>query len=178
MDSLLGDLNFVKVYLDDILIHSESEDQHLEHIKEVMTRLYNSNVSINYEKSEFLIESVSFLGHTISRKGISPNIDRIEPLRKIKPRNKRQIQRVLGILNWYRGFIPNASKKTIFLTEKLKGDSKFTWNKADDQQLNEIILELEKDLLFHTLTMAYHLRWKPMRPRMRSGASYRKETTR
>ncbi|KAG0419638.1 Transposon Tf2-6 polyprotein [Dictyocoela roeselum] len=99
IDSLLGDLNFVKVYLDDILIHSESEDQHLEHIKEVMTRLYNSNVSINYEKSEFLIESVSFLGHTISRKGISPNIDRIEPLRKIKPRNKRQIQRVLGILN-------------------------------------------------------------------------------
>ncbi|KAG0438776.1 Retrovirus-related Pol polyprotein from transposon 17.6 [Dictyocoela muelleri] len=97
MDSLLGNLKFGKVYLDDIIIDSEYESRHLQHLEEVLNLMQINNISINYEKCEFFKKEVSFLGHTISVDGIKANLDRLEPLKNIKPRNKKHIQRIVGI---------------------------------------------------------------------------------
>ncbi|KAG0438791.1 Retrovirus-related Pol polyprotein from transposon gypsy [Dictyocoela muelleri] len=85
MYSLLGNLKITKVYIDDILIHSESESQHLQHLEEVLNLMQINNISINYEKYEFFKKEVSFLAHTISVDGIKANLDRLKPLKNIKP---------------------------------------------------------------------------------------------
>lgn len=139
MDNFLGDIDFVKVYLDDILIHSETEEIHLNHIKQVIKILYANNISINFDKCEFLKKEISFLGHTISAERIKANIDKINPLKEIKPKNKKHIQRVIGIINWYRNFIKNASNKTQFLTEKLSKNSTFSWSHSDSNKLAKIV---------------------------------------
>ncbi|KAG0420508.1 Transposon Tf2-6 polyprotein [Dictyocoela roeselum] len=143
MDKILGDLDYVKVYLDDILIHSMSEHNHHQHLTEVFKRLSENNLSINFDKSKFFCREVTFLGHTISGDGISPNIDRVDPLKKITPKNKKHIQRIVGIVNWYRGFIPNASSKISFLTDKLSKATPFSWNETDARKLSEIVNDIE-----------------------------------
>ncbi|KAG0442604.1 Retrovirus-related Pol polyprotein from transposon 17.6 [Dictyocoela muelleri] len=127
MDRILGDLSYVKVYIDDILIHSENEDLHHEHLENVLRILHENNLSINFDKCEFLKGEVKFLGHLITSNGIRPIIDKLQGLRNFHPKNKRHLQRILGIINWYRGYFKKISQKTLFLTKKLSKDSKFTW---------------------------------------------------
>ncbi|KAG0420573.1 Transposon Tf2-9 polyprotein [Dictyocoela roeselum] len=119
MDEFLSHFPYLKVYIDDILIHSEDEEKHCEHVQKVLRVIYESGVSKNFNKCEFFRSNVKFLEHFISHDGIKPVIDKVNPLRKIKPKNKRHIQKILEIINWYMGFIANASKKTLFMTSKL-----------------------------------------------------------
>ncbi|KAG0436062.1 Transposon Tf2-9 polyprotein [Dictyocoela muelleri] len=147
MEKIFGTLSYVKVYLDDILIHSETLNDHYQHLKSVFKMLHENSLSINFDKSEFFRNEVKFLGHIVSENGIKPCIDRIEPLKKITPKNKRHIQRILGIINWYRNFIKDASKKTLFLTKKLSKETNFSWNNQDQYELNEIMREIESQAL-------------------------------
>ncbi|KAG0435786.1 Retrovirus-related Pol polyprotein from transposon [Dictyocoela muelleri] len=146
MDKILGGLDYVKVYLDDILIHSMSECSHYKHLQEVFARLSNNILSINFDKSGFFCKEVTFLGHTISEEGISPNIDKIDILKKLILKNKKHIQRIIGVINWYRGFIPNASNKILFLTKKLSKSTPFSWDKSDASKLSTIVNDIESKL--------------------------------
>ncbi|KAG0441877.1 Transposon Tf2-6 polyprotein [Dictyocoela muelleri] len=149
MDELSNHLPYVKVYIDDILIHSEDEEKHCAHINEVLKLLHENGLSINFDKCEFFKNSVEFLGHILSPDGVKPVIDKVEPLRKIKPKNKRHIQKILGVINWFRGFIHNASKKTLFLTSKLRKEIPFSWSQNDQNELRSIIKEIEKEVILN-----------------------------
>ena len=74
MKYLFGDLQYVKVYLDDLLIHSESLDEHFTHLKEIFDRINNNNISINFNKSNFIVKEVKYLGCIVNQKGIMPDI--------------------------------------------------------------------------------------------------------
>ncbi|KAG0441787.1 Transposon Tf2-11 polyprotein [Dictyocoela muelleri] len=78
--------------------------------------------------------------------GYFSNIDRIGPFKKIIPKNKKHIQRIIGLVNWYRNFIPNASGKMMFLTEKLAKYTHFSWNEADAVKLSQIVNDIESNV--------------------------------
>ncbi|KAG0429769.1 Transposon Tf2-9 polyprotein [Dictyocoela muelleri] len=131
MGRILGDLSYVKVYIDDILIRSENKDLQNKQLQNVLRILHDNNLSINFYYCEFLKGEVKFFVHLITSNGIRPIIDMLQDLRNFHPNNKRHLQRILGKINWYRGYFINIFIKTLFLKNKLSKDSKFTWEEND-----------------------------------------------
>ena len=134
MDRIFNSLTFMSVlcYLDDILIFSESFEQHLKDLREVLTRLAQAGLKLKPRpKCKFAESKCIFLGHEISNTGIRPPSDRIELLRDYPtPTNRKELQRALGLFNWFRKFIPNYSATASPLYSLLKRGVSFKWSTA------------------------------------------------
>ena len=148
MNTILGFLPFLKVFLDDILIFSNNEDEHSNHITQVLNILKDNNLTIGFEKSTFFAKEVKYLGHIISENGIKPDIERIKDLKGFNsPRNKKQLQKLIGTINWFRPFINNLSNKLSPITKKLKISQEFTWSQKEQEIINEILNEIKKSTM-------------------------------
>ena len=102
---------FVVVYLDDILIHSESLIEHLKHIELVVNELKKYQLSVKLKKCEVAKQEITFLGHVISNGSIKPDQSKCEALYKYKrPQTLTQLQSFLGLAQYYRKFIENFAK--------------------------------------------------------------------
>lgn len=131
MDHVLRDLqnSICLVYLDDIIVFSTSLQEHIGNLEKVFKRLRDSNFKIQMDKSEFLKLETAYLGHIISRDGIKPNPDKITAIKKFPlPRTSTEIKRFLGLLGYYRKFIPDFAKITKPMTQCLKKGSKINCN--------------------------------------------------
>lgn len=133
MDNVLRDLQNVVclVYLDDIIVFSVSLQEHMVNLEKVFKRLRESNFKIQMDKSEFLKLETAYLGHIISKDGIKPNPDKIRAIEKFPiPKTATEIKRFLGLLGYYRKFIPDFARITKPMTQCLKKGSKITINDA------------------------------------------------
>ena len=102
---------FCIVYLDDILIYSNTLEKHVSHIRQVLTCLREYGLSCKREKCEFYTSSLSFLGFVISPSGISMDPDHIAAIVEWPaPKNVHHIQVFLGFANFYRRFIDGFSR--------------------------------------------------------------------
>ena len=109
MARLFSDLPFVKVFLDDILVHSRTEAEHLDHLRIVFQVLAENNLTIKLSKCEFMKPSVSYLGMTIDKDCIRPspgNLASLESHLAKQPGNKRGVRRLIGFLNFFRNTAP------------------------------------------------------------------------
>ena len=106
MNDIFGDLDYVLVYLDDILILIKDEDtfeDHLNKIKTVFSRLHKMGMKVNLLKTEFFKDKLKYLGYLLTPKGIKPLPKKVEAIRCIlPPKNRRQLRRFLGMINYYR----------------------------------------------------------------------------
>uniref|UniRef100_A0A8C6LTI7 Gypsy retrotransposon integrase-like protein 1 n=1 Tax=Nothobranchius furzeri TaxID=105023 RepID=A0A8C6LTI7_NOTFU len=101
---------WVFAYLDDILIYSKSEAEHLHHVRAVLTRLLDNNLFCKPEKCSFHQRSVSFLGYMISDKGLTMDPQKVQAVRDWPlPTSLKQLQSFLGFCNFYRRFIKDFS---------------------------------------------------------------------
>jgi hypothetical protein len=134
--------DFVSAYLDDVLIYSNSEEEHVGHVKWIMQRLWDAGLYLNPEKSEFHKETVRYLGLMISTKGISMDDDNVQTVRNWSQEQKTEngrlnnlfeVQQFLGFCNYYRRFISKYSEKAEPLTRLTKKDEPFVW--GSEQQL-------------------------------------------
>ena len=156
IDEVLRGLPFCFAYIDDLLIASKDENSHLQHMKEVFTRLQNYGIQINVEKSMFGVYSVDFLGHTVSSTGITPLQAKCLAVQQFpKPSTQRQLKEYLGMINYYNRFIPNCSDLLQPLYSMLKpskkGQSiKLTWTQeAEKAFLNS------KNILINGTTLSF-----------------------
>ena len=128
MDQVLGYGELeprVFVYLDDIVIASDTFDEHIESLKEVARRLREANLLINIEKSKFCVPELPYLGFILSKAGLRPNPDKVEAINNFeRPTSVRSLRRFLGMVNYYRRFITGFSETTAPLTNLLKGNPK------------------------------------------------------
>ncbi len=125
MDSILGNLPFAFVYLDDILVSSANEATHWRHLKAVFSILHQNGLVINSDKCLFSCSTVDFLGHRLSASGISPLPARVQAIADLtRPATVKQLQAFLGLFNFYRRFIPAAAKLVLPLTRALRGGPK------------------------------------------------------
>jgi hypothetical protein len=121
---------FCVIYLDDILIYSESEEQHIEHVSKVFQRLQDNLLYVKLEKCAFSVSSVDFLGYIISDSGIGVDPKKIESISSWPvPNSIKALQSFLGFANFYRMFLPHYSKTVGPMLQLLKKDQKFQWNK-------------------------------------------------
>ncbi|KAG0418758.1 Transposon Tf2-9 polyprotein, partial [Dictyocoela roeselum] len=146
ISSILENLNFVKIYMDDILIHSKTEEEHYKHVATVLQKLKIAGASINFEKSKFNVKEVRFLGHILTQDGVRADISNLDHFHIQTPKTKKKLQRVLGYLNWFRPFVKNYATLTSNLYKKLKkNNEKFSWTMEDSKELDKIISEIKKN---------------------------------
>ena len=110
MNEILHDLHFCYVYIDDLLIASSSHEEHLRHLQLVLERLSANGILINVPKSLFGVPSLDFLGHLVDSTGIRPRAEKVQVIRDFpQPTTQRQLREFLGLINFYRRFIPNCA---------------------------------------------------------------------
>lgn len=113
---------FCVVYLDDILIYSDSEEEHLQHLREVLERLRRFALYANLKKCKFFTQEVEFLGYIVSVAGVAMDQRRVDTIEEwLRPTSVKEIQIFLGFANFYRRFIRNYSKIVAPLTSLTKG---------------------------------------------------------
>ena len=113
MEMVIGDQQFVTLlfYLDDICIFANSADQMLDRIELVFSRLKQYQLKIKPKKSFFFQTEVSFLGHVLSAKGISPNPEKVDKVRDWPiPKTSKEVHSFIGLASYYCRFIPNFAK--------------------------------------------------------------------
>ena len=99
--TLFQEFDFVKVFLDDVLIHSETEELHNEHFLKVLTRFKEIGACINFDRSTFYSKEVKYLGNIISGEGIRADVSRVPDMLDIATlRTKKGLQKVICFLNW------------------------------------------------------------------------------
>lgn len=133
MDEVLRGLDFCFSYIDDILIFSQDQQQHLEHLEQLFQRLNDYGILLNEAKCSFGVREVDFLGYSVSAEGTRPLESKVAVIQQFSPpETAKGLRRFLGMLNFYRRFLPNAAEEQATLHDMLAGsnvkDSKIlTW---------------------------------------------------
>ncbi|CAI2729547.1 unnamed protein product [Schistosoma spindalis] len=123
IDSIVRDLDFVHVSIDDLLIASSNVDEHYQHLKLLFQRLSDNGIVVNTEKCELGKSEIIFLGHIIRQEGILPCEDKIRTIKEYNvPSSIKELKAFLGLVNFYRRFIPHAAERLRPLTELLRGN--------------------------------------------------------
>ncbi|KAL7289042.1 hypothetical protein TKK_0016996 [Trichogramma kaykai] len=125
VNEALGDLAFIFIYIDDVLITSESAQEHEKHLELVFERLQKYNLRLNIDKCVFSQKQVVFLSHTVSAQGYSPLPEKVSAIRDFpEPTNVDELRRFLGLFNFYRPFVQHAASLTAPLTALVVGAKK------------------------------------------------------
>ena len=137
--------DFLVIYLDDITIFSKSNNQHLDHLRQVFIKCRKFIIFLNPKKSLFGLEEVKLLGHIISKDVIRIDPVRIEAILQIRhPRNIRELQAFLGKINFLRRFISNLAELIRSLNNMLKKDSTIKWTVEAKKSFEYIKIALTK----------------------------------
>jgi hypothetical protein len=130
---------FVVVFIDDILIYSKNEAEHAKHLRIVLQRLRDHKLYAKFSKCEFWLDSVKFLGHTISKEGIFVDPSEVQEVMDWKtPKSVHQIRSFLGLAGYYHRFITDFSRIAKPMTELLKKCVKFVWSEECDKAFHTL----------------------------------------
>ena len=124
MHDCLGDLNmdWCIVYLDDIIIFSDTKEEHLKRLEAVFQKLHAAGLKLKPSKCFFFKEEIEYLGHVVSGKGISTNPKKVEAVAKWPtPQTVYDVRSFLGFVGYYRRFIRNFSKIAKPIREVITG---------------------------------------------------------
>nr|VZI04021.1 unnamed protein product [Spirometra erinaceieuropaei] len=122
IDRVLRGVSFVYAYIDDLLVASRNAEENKEHLALVFDRLDQFGVVINPSKCVLGVPSLDFLGHHVDAQGLRHLSSKVEAIRDFPPpTSKRQLQRFLGMVNFYRRFLPNCADLVLQLTYLLSG---------------------------------------------------------
>ncbi|XP_055692263.1 uncharacterized protein K02A2.6-like [Lutzomyia longipalpis] len=146
MESMLQDIPGVKVFLDDIRITGKNNAEHLERLTEVLKRLQARNMRVNFEKCEFFASKISYCGYVIDRNGIHKDPTKIEALMNMpRPKNKDEVRAYNGFVQYYGRFFPNLSTIISPITNLLRDEVNFEWDKTCEDAFKAIKQEMSKD---------------------------------
>jgi len=141
------------IYLDDIILYSSNLESHFDKLGEVLSRLIKTGLKLKPSKCEFLKDEVVYLGHVVSKDGIKPNPKVIDSVSNWKtPGSVKDVQRFLGLCNYYRQFVPKFSEIASPLSTLTKKDTRFQWSVECDDSFKFL-----KNVLCKAPVLAYPL---------------------
>jgi len=130
---------FLFLYVDDLICVSKDISEHIEHLKILFETLRANSLVINPTKTSVAYSQLDFLGHTITKDGIKISESKIKAIKNIQPpRNRKTLQRLYGLLQFFRKNMYNFAERTKNMRHLLKQDSKFDWTEACDAELNDV----------------------------------------
>jgi hypothetical protein len=130
---------FIVVFIDDILVYSRNEEEHEGHLRLVLQKLWDHKLHAKLSKCEFWLKQFAFLGHVVSKGGISMDPRKVQDVLSWKaPTSVNDIQSFLGLAGYYQRFIKGFSKISKPMTELLKKDMQFMWTPACESCFQEL----------------------------------------
>lgn len=125
VDEMTRGFDFCYPYLDDFLCFSKTPRDHEDHLRQLFNRMKDYGVLINPAKCVFGVPEVTFLGYQISERGTKPLDSKVEAINNFPPpKTVRELRRFLGMVNFYRRFLPNAAQIQAPLNALLSGSVK------------------------------------------------------
>ncbi|UYV70374.1 hypothetical protein LAZ67_7002762 [Cordylochernes scorpioides] len=152
INEVLQGLDFAYAYIDDVLIASDSENQHVSHLQQLFGRLRDYGLTINETKCTFGQPSVKFLGFIITNAGISPDPQRVQSIKDIPiPDTVGKLRRFLGMLNFYRRCLLNAASTQAPLHAMIEGrkNASCQWTSTALQAFDQCKFQLANAALLH-----------------------------
>ena len=138
VEEIFGDLN-VAIYFDDLIVFGKDQEDHDRNLRKLLSRAKEHNVKFNREKIQLNRSEVRYLGHIVSAEGLKPDPDKVQAIDQMpNPKDKLGIQRLLGTLNYLRGFIPDVSELTSPLRDLLKDDTIWSWDDEQESAMKNI----------------------------------------
>ena len=129
----------VMAYIDDIVIATETVEDHMIRLREVFNSLREAGFKMRVAKCDFMKSEIKYLGRAVSAEGIKPDPKAVEKLRDWDvPRNKTEMQNFLGFANYYREFIPWHAKLVVPLHAITGLNATFAWGSEQQLAFNEI----------------------------------------
>jgi hypothetical protein len=150
---LHGCADFTYNHIDDIVVYSSNFNEHVQHVQKVLDALTSVNLTINMDKCHFFTTKVPIVGFWVEANGIRPNYNKLANMQQwVKPTTKKQLQSYLGIINFFRRFIPNVTELLQpFLIIKEK---QFAWTDK---------LQAAWDKVYHTLVIKVPFLYFPVK---------------
>ena len=128
MNKVISGLEGCECYVDDVIIYSDSWEDHLKFSEAFFKRASEAKLTINLVKSQLCHATVEYLGHVVGQGQIKPVMAKVEAILDFpRPTSKKELMRFLGMAGYYRKFCPNFSTITSSLTNLLRKDVKFSW---------------------------------------------------
>jgi len=122
---------FIVVFIDDILVYSENEQDHVEHLRVLLTRLREHQLYVKFSKCEFWLKKVPFLGQILLEEGIAVDPAKVQGVMDWKaPTSVLKVRSFLGLAGYYCRFIPDFSEIAKTMTSLLQKDHKFAWTEG------------------------------------------------
>ena len=147
----MGCSKFAMGYLDDIIIFSNNEIKHLQRIEEIFTRLERFGLKMKREKCDFFKKGIQYLGHLIAEDGFTPLPEKLESIRNMpRPKTPKEVKQFLGLIGYYRKFVPRFSDIARSLTNLTRHDTEFIWTEKCDKAFKHL-----KELLTKHLILRY-----------------------
>lgn len=141
----------VLIYLDDIVIYSETLEQHVEILDKVLEKLISVNLFVQPTKCMFVQSKIEYLGHIVSAQGVAPCPKKIECIQKYPtPKCVKEVRSFIGLVNFYRKFIKDFSKIAQPLLLLTRKDAPFAWGTSQQKAFNTL-----RDALITEPVLAY-----------------------
>uniref|UniRef100_A0A3B3XS13 ribonuclease H n=1 Tax=Poecilia mexicana TaxID=48701 RepID=A0A3B3XS13_9TELE len=129
MNKVVGCLDGCSVYLDDVVVYSDSWSSHMERLTALFDRLRDARLTVNLAKCDFARATVTYLGHQVGQGKVRPVSAKVEAIEKYPvPTTKEELMKFLGLVGYYRAFCRNFSTVVAPLTDLLKSNVKYIWS--------------------------------------------------
>ena len=142
MDQVLrGAESYAAAYIDDVIIHSSSWDEHLTRLADVFQRIKAAGLVVNASKCQLARPEVCYLGYVLGGGNIKPQVNKVEAVQGCPPpTTKKGVRSFLGLVGWYRRFIPNFSARAVVLTNLTRKSSanKLVWTEECEQAFQDL----------------------------------------
>ena len=151
MKTLLRDLPYVCVYIDDVLITGTDEENHLKNLELVLQRLESAGLTLKNSECVFTAESVEYLGHVIDKNGLHLSLSKVQAIKQAPPpSNVTELKSFLGLVNCYHKFLPNLSILLAPLHSLLHKNSRWNWSTEHSEAFTKVKSLLQSSsLLVH-----------------------------
>lgn len=143
--------DFLSKFVDDLRIVSSLPSLHLEHLRSVFEKIKSAGLTLNFKKCKFFQDEVDFLGYIISQDGIKMDPKKVEAIRDFPtPRNIKQLQSWLGLVNFYRKFHMDHASLTQPLMHLLKKGAVWEWGEKEEAAFSKM-----KDVFIDKIVLKY-----------------------
>lgn len=149
---MIEDLDGVVNIIDDLLVWGDTIEEHDQRLIQLLKRARENNLKLNRNKCKIRMMEIKYIGHILSTQGLKSDEEKIRVVTQLpKPKNKQELQRFLGMVQYLAKFIPNLSETSAPLRKLLEKDTAWHWEDAQDRSIEKL-----KHMIAHSPILKFY----------------------